>query len=584
MKIIDDNIDVVNSEAFTTKELDEFLTQEDAPQVVGVIDDRPLALRLDDYRKNSKWKLIGSDDEESQNNQLISKTKTNIKIVDRSKNNKDHQMLHKTDNDSDTSPPRRSYFNENYESSIKVELKHRHLDSSPSYKNLEYASRSPPRTKNHIESDISPPRRIKTTGSKLEKSGGSFSKREDNEKSDSDASTSHRNRHDLSPRGKLKYELESYPSSPYKNRKKHLSSKSRFENKSDSDTSPPRKRSEKDLSPRRKQIQKLYTDTSPLKKYKQSSNSKRKYDQNSDSNPNSLRKNDTNHLKINICTSYRDKDFSPPRKQNRTKSDSDERPPHIGTEHKHYKKFDVDRSLLQKTEYSNRIDQKKYKDLDSSSIRTSNKKSRWADASPPRHHTSETDKREQKESVQEIQSIPSSSKKMEKTLDGKKAGLQNTNDLKHETAAFKKREDELFKKMSGESCGQNAAPIIRDRRTGMKRDFVKEAMEEFEKLKQENEQKEKYDRWGKGLKQVDDLKQKIESDLHEMNKPLARYADDEDLEAYLREQEREGDPMLQYIRKKKKKEAVASGKPGNIFLTHFLLLKILKTWINIVFK
>ncbi|KAJ8966689.1 hypothetical protein NQ317_014018 [Molorchus minor] len=38
-----------------------------------------------------------------------------------------------------------------------------------------------------------------------------------------------------------------------------------------------------------------------------------------------------------------------------------------------------------------------------------------------------------------------------------------------------------------------------------------------------------------------------------MNKPLARYADDEDLERYLKEQEREGDPMLNYIRKKKKK-------------------------------
>jgi len=39
-----------------------------------------------------------------------------------------------------------------------------------------------------------------------------------------------------------------------------------------------------------------------------------------------------------------------------------------------------------------------------------------------------------------------------------------------------------------------------------------------------------------------------------MEKPLARYADDEDLDKHLREQEREGDPMLEYLRSKKSKD------------------------------
>lgn len=35
-----------------------------------------------------------------------------------------------------------------------------------------------------------------------------------------------------------------------------------------------------------------------------------------------------------------------------------------------------------------------------------------------------------------------------------------------------------------------------------------------------------------------------------MSKPLARYADDEDLEKLLKEREREGDPMLAFVKKK----------------------------------
>jgi len=43
-----------------------------------------------------------------------------------------------------------------------------------------------------------------------------------------------------------------------------------------------------------------------------------------------------------------------------------------------------------------------------------------------------------------------------------------------------------------------------------------------------------------------------------MSKPLARYADDEDLDQHLRDQEREGDPMLEYIRSKKTQDTTKS--------------------------
>lgn len=57
-----------------------------------------------------------------------------------------------------------------------------------------------------------------------------------------------------------------------------------------------------------------------------------------------------------------------------------------------------------------------------------------------------------------------------------------------------------------------------------------------------------------------DREEKLKDDLYEMNKPLARYADDEDLDKHLREQEREGDPMLKYIKEKQIKEG--KRKPG----------------------
>lgn len=47
----------------------------------------------------------------------------------------------------------------------------------------------------------------------------------------------------------------------------------------------------------------------------------------------------------------------------------------------------------------------------------------------------------------------------------------------------------------------------------------------------------------------------MEDAVKEMQKPLARYIDDQDLDQMLREKEREGDPMANFIKKKKAKES-----------------------------
>ena len=53
--------------------------------------------------------------------------------------------------------------------------------------------------------------------------------------------------------------------------------------------------------------------------------------------------------------------------------------------------------------------------------------------------------------------------------------------------------------------------------------------------------------------QIQSAQNKVEDDVYEMSKPLARYRDDEDLEKFLKEREREEDPMLKFLTKKKKK-------------------------------
>lgn len=60
--------------------------------------------------------------------------------------------------------------------------------------------------------------------------------------------------------------------------------------------------------------------------------------------------------------------------------------------------------------------------------------------------------------------------------------------------------------------------------------------------------------------------------MHEASKPLARYRDDNDLEESLKNRERIGDPMLQYMRSKQADTSSADGAPGMIKLFQFLLL------------
>lgn len=92
--------------------------------------------------------------------------------------------------------------------------------------------------------------------------------------------------------------------------------------------------------------------------------------------------------------------------------------------------------------------------------------------------------------------------------------------------------------------------MVANRKTGRRQHLQKDAEQEKKQLKKEEERKQIYDRWGKGLKQIEEYKERVVTESHEMSKPIARYENDEDLENYQRQQYRDGDPMAAYFRKK----------------------------------
>ena len=74
--------------------------------------------------------------------------------------------------------------------------------------------------------------------------------------------------------------------------------------------------------------------------------------------------------------------------------------------------------------------------------------------------------------------------------------------------------------------------------------------------------------------QTKSMAEKIEDEEYEMSKPLARFADDEDLEKMLKERLRDGDPMLMFT--KKTKSLSTNKKQGNYHFSVYMG----ETWIS----
>lgn len=300
---------------------------------------------------------------------------------------------------------------------------------------------------------------------------------------------------------------------------------------------------------------------------------------------------------ISVASEGRSPDMSPPRRQRKESSDAS---PPRKSQNSSRKRRSSDSSPPRRAGTSTAITQKR-RDSDASPPRRNGKSpDRWrqrkdsSDASPPRRlRKSPEIKRERRNSPDlspprrsrkpsnspsrqrrsrwspEIKREPESpqrsrrdspprSSRMTKTLDGKLSGLQDAKTLKRENDEFKARQEKMFKEMRPEVSGRHAEIVIRDRR-GRNKEFELDLEGEQRKAEAEEARKKEYDRWGKGLKQIEDLEQRYKEHMHEASKPLARAADDEDLRDHLRNQERLDDPMLDYMRRKKQDEEKKKG-------------------------
>lgn len=666
-QIIDDDIDIKNMQPLDDDDIELCQLDEDAPQVVGIIDMRPVEVRAQEYYNDKKrWKVFASDDADGditvvENKEVVQKVEEKESITKEStvvRKRKPHgdgieKNYEKIIKTTLGLKDKRTALYKDLELSKKLDLEtkeEKNINSSSKNKKDRDSVISPPRKKVNSDSDPSPPRvssdhgcRIKNRkyNSDSDPSPPRKSSHKSRKHGDSDLSppriSSRKNKEyidsDASPPRKLSHKSKK-GSKPDSSLPKTISRRSLSD--SDSDPSPPRKSNTTKHSSPGNKISKSYkkhsdSDTTE-KSYKGSSRQKGRdvspqvINSKRDKNIKSTKDDDrrSSHKNRNKYSPARknkqesdsdielprkcqkavkhgsDSDLTPPRKLSHKKSNS----PSHGTQTKYDKKhsrygkrsdeYDSDSSVRRKSykSYSHDRHRNSVSPLrnDDRQRRDYSRRRNSKDKSPKRKKRDESissddipsdekrvqrskekykdtydDRMEQRNKTSHSQDrSPKQSRdgKMKTTLEGKKAGLQDASAMKKELLDIKNRENQMYAEMDASVSGLGAAPVIRDRKTGRKRDLAKEKEQEAEKAAKAAIKEAKYTRWGKGLKQVEDAEEKLADTLKEMSKPLARYADDEDLDNFLKAQEREGDPMLEYIRSKQKEStSLAGSKP-----------------------
>lgn len=100
--------------------------------------------------------------------------------------------------------------------------------------------------------------------------------------------------------------------------------------------------------------------------------------------------------------------------------------------------------------------------------------------------------------------------------------------------------------------------VFRDK-TGRAKNILDKRIADDEAARKKLENKEKWDKWSAGISTSERKKDYDENLQHEMNKPLARLADDEDLNNYQKSITRLDDPMLKYFKNKEEKARKKQG-------------------------
>ncbi|KAF1801355.1 Pre-mRNA-splicing factor of RES complex-domain-containing protein [Mucor lusitanicus] len=131
---------------------------------------------------------------------------------------------------------------------------------------------------------------------------------------------------------------------------------------------------------------------------------------------------------------------------------------------------------------------------------------------------------------------------------GQRAGVLTKAQIKAEAERAKHLEREAMERLSKQEA-HDADTVYRDA-TGKKVDPKMKRAEEARRRKEQIEKEARKMEWGKGLvqrREAEDERRRLEEEKH---KPMARYADDEDLNEELKERERWNDPAAGFLTKK----------------------------------
>ncbi|KAK1336372.1 hypothetical protein QTO34_004178 [Cnephaeus nilssonii] len=567
MRIVDD--DVSWTSISTTKpEKEEEEDDGDLPVVAEFVDERPEEVKqMETFRSSAKWKLLGGHNED-----LPSHRHSRHDSLDPSP---PRRVRHDSP---DASPPRR-VRHDSPDASPPRRVRHDSPDASPPRRvRHDSPDPSPPRRVRHDSPDASPPRRVRHDSP--------------------DASPPRRVRHDSpdpSPPRRVRHDSPDpsllrkhyHPSGVSPRRARHDTpdpSPPRRAHHSSSDISPQRKarNSSPDTSQPRRTLDSL--DTSKLRRARHDSpdsppnvphalhrTKSSKAPERAFSKTSPHRKGPgPSHPSVPKNSKYEcDSGLSPPRKRQAKFHYGNKQHESKGSSPSH-RKFHTSSSprkyqshTLGSSSYPG--DSRKTSDSDLSPPRkkpSSRPQGSDSDLSPPRNrpgrHSSDSDlspprrKRRAKSSDSDL-SPPRRTqplgKKAAHMYSGAKTGLVLT-DIQREQQELQERDQET---MAFEAEFQYAETVFRDK-SGRKRNLKLERLEQRRRAEKDSERDELYAQWGKGLVQSRQQQQNVEDAIKEMQKPLARYIDDEDLDRMLREQEREGDPMANFIKKNKAKE------------------------------
>ncbi|XP_072885934.1 BUD13 homolog [Hemitrygon akajei] len=511
MRIVDDDVTLKSLAKEKALEV-ESGEEDEAPVVAEVIDERPVVIqRMEEFRSSNKWKILGDENADSQDSDQFLQTHTGSSILGFDSvtgKRVDHGSQLIKENVGAVSSECSATIRQRHDSSDDSPIWNRHRDSP---------DRSPPRKGRHVCPDSSPSRRGRHDSPDLSPprrghhDSPDFSPPQRGRHDSPDLSPPRRGRHDSPDLSPPRRGRHNSPDLSPPRRGRHDSpdlSPPRRGRHDSPDLSPPRRgcHNSPDLSPPRKKkmenTEKSVRSTTLL--YGKTLSPVKHKDRRARGSPQRLQ--DSNS------------DLSPPRKRGQHSSDSDLSPPRR-------KKLEIRTS-------DNRPSSE---NLDMSPTQQ---------RQPTHKHTSS------KGQVASRDSSPSRKSRGNEMLSGGQAGLVSTDTLRKEKEDRRKRE-RAAEHLADDS--RNAVTVFRDK-LGKKRDLDQERLEQKKKEEEKAAKLEKYAQWGKGVAQKEQQKQNIEDALYEMQKPLARHIDDEDLDRLLRERERDGDPMAGLIRKKKEKE------------------------------